>query len=96
MKLLDNEFHKANLMVLNLGYSAITAQAGAHAANELVRPASVIVSHVNEGATSAGKVRPASHTADFMALVKGRPVYPALSGRTMEFDGGGKCVAGCG
>ena len=83
-------------MVLNLGYSAITAQAGAYAANELVRPASVIVSHVNEGATSAGKVRPASHTADFMALVKGRPVYPALSGRTMEFDGGGKCVAGCG
>jgi hypothetical protein len=39
MKSVDNEFHKANLMVLNLGYSAITAQAGACAANELVRPA---------------------------------------------------------
>ena len=95
MKLLDNEFHKANLMVLNLGYSAITAQAGAYAANELVRPASVIVTHVNEGATSGGKVRPTSHTAAFIELVKGRPVYPALSGRTMEFDGGGKCVTGC-
>jgi L-ascorbate metabolism protein UlaG (beta-lactamase superfamily) len=95
MKLLDNEFHKANLMVLNLGYSAITAQAGAYAANELVRPASVIVSHVNEGATAGGKVRPASHTAALITLVKGRPVYPALSGRTMEFDGDGKCVAEC-
>ncbi|MEO8751209.1 MAG: MBL fold metallo-hydrolase [Casimicrobiaceae bacterium] len=95
MKLLDNEFHKANLMLLNLGYSAITAQAGAYAANELVRPASVIVSHVNEAATTGGKVRPESHTAAFIGLVKGRPVYPALSGRTMEFDGNGKCVSGC-
>jgi hypothetical protein len=30
-----------------------------------------------------------------MNLVKGRPVYPALSGKTMEFDGDAKCVAGC-
>ncbi|HEY5308640.1 MAG TPA: MBL fold metallo-hydrolase, partial [Casimicrobiaceae bacterium] len=95
MKTLDNEFHKANLMLLNLGYSAITAQAGAYAANELVRPASVIVSHVHEGATTAGKVRPTSHTAAFMGFVKGRPVYPVLSGKTMEFDGEGKCVVGC-
>ncbi|MEO6565082.1 MAG: hypothetical protein ABIO63_03520 [Casimicrobiaceae bacterium] len=96
MKVLNNEFHKVNLMVLNLGYSAITAQAGAHAANELVKPASVIVTHVNEAATVNGKVRPTSHTADFIGLVKGRPVYPALSGKTMEFDGAGKCIAGCG
>jgi len=33
--------------------------------------------------------------AAFIALVQGRPVYPALSGKTMEFDGAGKCVAGC-
>ena len=31
-----------------------------------------------------------------MALVKGRPVYLALSGETMEFDGNAKCVAGGG
>lgn len=95
MKTLVNEFHKANLMVLNLGPSAVTSYAGAYAANELVRPASVIASHVNEGATSGGKVRPTSRTAAFMGMVKGRPVYPALSGKTMEFDGDGKCVAGC-
>jgi hypothetical protein len=51
---------------------------------------------VNEGATSGGKAIPGTHTADFLALAKGRPVHLALSGRTMEFDGSGKCVAGCG
>ena len=95
MKTLVNEFHKANLMVLNLGPNAVTSFAGAYAANELVRPAAVIASHVNEGATTGGKVRPGSRTAAFMSMVKGRPVYPALSGKTMEFDGDAKCVAGC-
>jgi hypothetical protein len=82
-------------MVLNLGPSAVTSYAGAYAANEFVRPAAVIASHVNEGATTGGKIRPGSRTAAFIGLVKGRPVYPALSGRTMEFDGDAKCVAGC-
>ena len=95
MKTIVAEYHHANLMVLNLGPSAVTSYAGAYAANELVRPASVIASHVNEGATTGGKLRPASRTAAFMGLVKGRPVHPALSGRTMEFDGEGRCVAGC-
>lgn len=95
MKTIVNEYHRANLMVLNLGPSAVTSYAGAYAANELVRPAAVIASHVNEGATTGGKLRPASRTAAFMGLVKGRPVHPALSGRTMEFDGEGRCVAGC-
>ena len=95
MKTIVNEYHRANLMVLNLGPSAVTSYAGAYAANELVRPASVIASHVNEGATTGGKLRPASRTAAFMGLVKGRPVHPALSGRTMEFDGEGRCLAGC-
>jgi hypothetical protein len=62
--------------------------------NELVRPASVILTHVNEAATEGGKLRPASRTA---AVVKElRPAsHLAISGRTMEFDGRGKCVAGC-
>jgi L-ascorbate metabolism protein UlaG (beta-lactamase superfamily) len=95
MKANINEFHKANLVVLNLGPNAITSFAGAYAINELVKPAAVIASHVNEAATSGGKVRPDSRTAAFMNLVKGRPVYLALSGKTMEFDGAAKCVAGC-
>ena len=95
MKLVDADFHRANLMVLNLGYLSITAQSGAYAVNDLVRPASVVLTHVNEAATSGGKVRPGSHTAEFIGMVKGRPVYLALSGKTMDFDGSGKCVAGC-
>ena len=46
-------------------------------------------------ATVGGKVKPTSRTAAFLELVKSRPVYLALSGRTMEFDGNAKCVAGC-
>ena len=67
----------------------------AHAINELVRPAAVIATHVNEGATDGGTVKPGSRTAAFTKLVTGRPVHPALSGKTMEFDGNAKCVAGC-
>jgi len=62
-------------------------------ADELVRPASVIASHVNEAATEGSKIRPTSRTAAFMSLVKGRPVYPARSGKMMEFSGDGKCAA---
>jgi L-ascorbate metabolism protein UlaG (beta-lactamase superfamily) len=95
MKSVVADYFKANLMELNLGASAVTPKDAAYIVNELVRPASVIVSHVNEGATSGGKVRPTSRTAAFISLVKARPVYPALSGRTMEFNGEGQCVKGC-
>jgi len=49
--------------------------------------------HVNEGATTGGKLRPNSRTAAFASLVKGRPVCPAMSGKTLQFRGDGKCVA---
>jgi hypothetical protein len=94
MKTVVNEFHRANLAVLNLGPSAGTVMSGAYAMNELVRPASVILTHVNEAATEGGKLRPASRTAALIEQLKSAP-HLAISGRTMEFDGGGKCVAGC-
>ncbi len=95
MQTVEHDFYKVNLMELNYGSNALTPEAAAYVVNTLVQPSSVIVSHVNEAATSGGKVLPTSRTAAFIALVKGRPVYPALSGKTMEFDGTGKCVAGC-
>lgn len=95
MKTLVNEYHKANLAVMNLGTSAVTMHAAAYAINNLVAPAAVIASHTNEASTSGGKLRPGSRTATFVSLVKGRPVHLAISGRTMEFDGSAKCVAGC-
>jgi len=95
MQAVAHDFYKANLIELNYGPNALNPEGAAYAVNTLVQPASVIITHVNEGATSGGKVKPSSRTAEFIALVKGRPVYPALSGKTMEFDGAGKCVAGC-
>jgi hypothetical protein len=62
--------------------------------DELVKPAAVIPSHVNEAGTVDGKARPGSKTEAFMKAVK-VPAYLPLSGRTMEFDAAGKCTAGC-
>jgi len=94
MKTVVNEFHKANLAVLNFGASAVTVTSAAHAMNELVRPASVILTHVNEAATEGGKLRATSRTAALIKQLKPAP-HLAISGRTMQFDGKGKCVAGC-
>ena len=95
MKTVVNEYHKANLAVLNLGPSAGTVMSGAYAMNELVKPASVIFSHPNEAVTEGGKLRPTSRAAALTKLLKGVTPYLAISGRTMEFDGKGKCVSGC-
>jgi L-ascorbate metabolism protein UlaG (beta-lactamase superfamily) len=95
MKTVVGDYFKAKLMQLNLGPSAVTSKDAAYVANELVHPNAVIASHVNEAATTGGKVRSTSRTAAFMSQVIGRPVYPALSGRTMQFDGTGRCVEGC-
>ena len=95
MKSVIHDYHKANLVVMNLGPNAVTPQSAAYVINDWVQPATVIASHVNEGATAGGKVPPESRTRKFIDLVRGRPVYPALSDKTMEFDGNAKCVAGC-
>ena len=94
MKTVVNEYHKANLAVLNLGPNAGAYVSGAYAMNELVRPASVILTHPNEAVTEGGKLRPASRTAAVAKQLKST-AHLAISGRTMEFDGNGKCVAGC-
>jgi len=94
MKTVVNEYHKANLAVLNLGPSAVTPTSAAYAMNALVRPASVILSHPNEAVTEGGKLRPASRAAALVKQLKPAS-HLAISGRTMEFDGSGKCVAGC-
>jgi hypothetical protein len=94
MKTVVNEYHKANLAVLNLGPNAGTVKSAAHAMNELVRPASVILTHPNEAVTEGGKLRPASNAAALIKQLKST-AHLAINGRTMEFDGKGKCVAGC-
>lgn len=88
------ELH-ANLAVMNIGNVYTTGPTeAAYVINELVKPASVIPSHANQASTKDGKVIPGSKTAQFIAATK-VPVHVPLSGKTMEFDGTGKCVGGC-
>ena len=95
MRTVVNEYHRANLAVFNLGLSAGTNASVAQGLNELVRPASVILTHPNEAVTEGGKLRPASRAAALVKMLKGMTAHFAISGRMMEFDGKGKCVAGC-
>jgi L-ascorbate metabolism protein UlaG (beta-lactamase superfamily) len=88
-------YYKANLAVMNIGDGFSTGpKEAAYVINDLVKPVSVIASHANETATKAGKVLPGTKTETFMKAVK-VPVHIPLSGKMMEFDGGGVCQAGC-
>jgi L-ascorbate metabolism protein UlaG (beta-lactamase superfamily) len=85
----------AKLAVMNIGDGFSTGPVeAAYVINELVKPASVIASHVNEVGTVGGKVRPGSKTEAFVKASK-VPVVIPLSGKVMEFDGAGKCTSGC-
>jgi len=88
--------YKANLVVMNIGGFPFTTgpAEAAYVVNDLVRPNSVIASHANEPATVGGKLSPTTRTAAFQKAAK-MPVHVPLSGRTMEFDGSGRCATGC-
>jgi L-ascorbate metabolism protein UlaG (beta-lactamase superfamily) len=88
--------YHAKLAVMNIGDGFSTGPVeAAYVINDLVKPVSVIASHVNEVGTEKGKVRAGSKTETFMKAVKGASVHIPLSGKTMEFDANGKCAAGC-
>jgi L-ascorbate metabolism protein UlaG (beta-lactamase superfamily) len=94
-ELVVRRHYNANLAVINIGGTFTTGPTeAAYVVNELVRPNSVIASHANEPATVDGKLTPNSRTAAFQKAAR-MPVHVPLSGRTMEFDSRGHCVAGC-
>jgi L-ascorbate metabolism protein UlaG (beta-lactamase superfamily) len=85
----------AELVVINIGDTFTTGPTeAAYVVNELIQPTSVIASHANEAATEAGKVISGTKTEEFIKAID-LPVYVPLSGKTLEFDGSGECVAGC-
>lgn len=85
----------AELVVINIGDTFTTGpREAAFVIDELIRPASVIASHANEAATRDGKVIDGTRTATFIEATKAE-VYLPLSGRTMRFDGEGRCTEGC-
>ena len=95
METIVRRYYKANLAIINMGdIFSMGPEEAAWAINELIKPKAVIPSHANE-ATKDGKAKPNGKRAKFMKLVKDIPVHLPLSGKTMEFDGNAKCVAGC-
>ncbi len=89
------EHYGAKLAVINIGNTFTTGpKEAAYVINELVKPASVIPSHANQASTKGGKVIADSKT-DMFIKASTVPVHLPLSGRTMEFDKSGNCVAGC-
>jgi L-ascorbate metabolism protein UlaG (beta-lactamase superfamily) len=93
--LVVRRFYGANLAVINIGGTFTTGPTeAAYVMNKLVKPKSVIASHANEMATENGKLVAGTRTEVFQKAVKA-PVYIPLSGKTMEFNGDGKCVTGC-
>jgi L-ascorbate metabolism protein UlaG (beta-lactamase superfamily) len=94
-ELVVRNHYNAKLAVMNIGDGFTTGPAeAAYVINDLVKPASVIASHANEVATEGGKVRANTKTEAFIKATK-VPVHIPLSGKTMEFDAGGRCAAGC-
>jgi L-ascorbate metabolism protein UlaG (beta-lactamase superfamily) len=94
-ELVVRNHYKATLAVMNMGDGFTTGPVeAAYVINDLVKPVSVIASHANEVGTKDGKVIAGNKTDRFMKAVK-VPVHVPLSGKTMEFDGKGKCVSGC-
>jgi L-ascorbate metabolism protein UlaG (beta-lactamase superfamily) len=94
-ELVVKRFYQANLAVINIGGTFTTGPTeAAYVMNKLVKPKSVIASHANEMATQNGKLVSGTRTETFKKAVKA-PVYIPLSGKALEFDGGGKCVSGC-
>jgi L-ascorbate metabolism protein UlaG (beta-lactamase superfamily) len=88
------DYYHAKLAVMNIGDVFTTGpREAAYVVNEMVKPNEVILSHANEVGTSGGKVV-GPRTAEFIKLTK-VPAHVPLSGRTMAFDAGGRCVAGC-
>ena len=95
-----SKFYHPNLMVINIGPggngpTALGPDDAVNIIQQLVRPATVLPSHVGEQATSGGVVRSNTRTEWFVRYARpfAEVVLP-VSDVTLSFDGEGRCV-GC-
>lgn len=97
METIVRRYYNANVAVMNIGdVNTMGPEEGAWAVNELIEPLTAIPTHANEQSTKDGKVVPGSKADKFIKkLDKEITAQLPLSGRTMEFNGAGKCVKGC-
>ena len=97
MRDIVHDFYGANLAVVHLGSTfGMGPEEGAFAVNNLIKPKSVIVTHVNEAATgevTPGVVNSGSKTEKFLNLLnKTTKGFAPLSGVPISCNGKGKCT----
>ena len=89
------DHYGAQLAVMNIGDTFTTGpKEAAYVVNELIKPKAVIASHANEQATRNGRLLAGTRTEQFLQAAK-VPAHIPLSGKTMAFDGRGRCQSGC-
>ena len=96
MQTIIANFYKPNLIVANMGdIFSMGPDDASNMIRFLVRPTTVLPSHVNEAATSGGAVVPGTRTEAFTRTAnKFVDVVVPVSDTTLTFDGSGRCV-GC-
>ena len=96
MQTVISQFYKPTLVVINMSDTATLGPTeAAFVIRSLIRPRSVMPTHVNEQATSGGAIVAGTRVERFGVLIRGLTdlVLP-LSDVTRTFDGSGACV-GC-
>lgn len=94
------KFYNPNLMVINIGPggngpTSLGPDEAVKVVQHLIRPTTVMPSHVGEQATSGGRVQANTRTELFMRYAKAfAEIVLPVSDVTLAFDGDGRCV-GC-
>jgi len=94
------KFHRPNMMIINIGPggngpTALGPDDAVNIVQHLVRPKTVLPSHVGEQATSGGALRSGTRTEWFVRYAKEfAEVVVPISDVTLAFDGEGRCI-GC-
>jgi L-ascorbate metabolism protein UlaG (beta-lactamase superfamily) len=94
MRTIIRNYYHPHLMVVNISDTAtLGPDEGAFAVSRLVKPQTVIPSHINEAATSSGAPS-GERMQRFLDQISGSGVSVVLplSGVTREFDGSGNCL----
>jgi L-ascorbate metabolism protein UlaG (beta-lactamase superfamily) len=96
METIVSRFYKPNLVVINMSDTATLGPTeAAYVIKSLVRPRTVMPTHVNEQATADGAIVPGTRVDMFSILVRGIvDLVVPISDVTRTFDGSGRCV-GC-
>jgi len=96
MQSVISRFYKPTVVVLNMSDTATMGpNEAAFMIHDLIRPRTVMPSHVNEQATSGGAIRAVTRVEAFSLLARDlTDIILPLSDVVRTFDGSGRCV-GC-